>query len=523
MDPVGELQSVSRSFGAAAARRKRSLLRRIAGLKRIRVRDLRTLHDTLDFMRAYPDNADLRRAVLDTAAGLREHASAASLQDTGFPGSTNSYAYSYGVLLQMAQRFPGSMDIDWDAVEDDAALIDALTLLVSPGEGQGLEDIRITLREWLDGCKLPGQSDLDFLLDRFESADLPAAVRVHLFEQCDLAVRYEGAGRCEIAWPVERLHYQKTNIERERFAMPPRIRRPIQIERGSRELVSCALQALCVRNLEIYPLIYANPADVTLAHCGRGVQVALVGVQPEFRSPLESLYFFLVLKNGVPVAYGPASVFGGCCEMGINLFPEFRGGEIRYIYAQFMRVLHHHLGVDYFFLTSYGMGEGNEDAIRSGSFWFYRKLGFAAANPDVETLARAEEARMRARPDYRSDRRMLRRLSHTSAYLDLSRGHCAPTDFGRLGILQSQYLGENSEDRCAARVARTFSVPRRARAVRAMAPLLCMIPDLQRWSAPERLAMARALRAKDARSEAPAARLLGEHRRFLDALAALTG
>ena len=96
--------------------------------------------------------------------------------------------------------------------------------------------------------------------------------------------------------------------------------------------------------------------------------------------------------------------------MGINLFPEFRGGEIRHLYAQFMRVLHHHLGVEYFFLTSYGMGEGNEDAIRSGAFWFYRKLGFRAANPEVEALARTEEARMHAAPGYRSDRRMLRRL-----------------------------------------------------------------------------------------------------------------
>ena len=224
-------------------------------------------------------------------------------------------------------------------------------------------------------------------------------------------------------------------------------------------VIDLALQTLCARSLEIYPLIYANPADVVLADCGRGMQVALVGVVPEWRSALESLHFFLILKNGVPVAYGPAAAFLGCCEMGINLFPEFRGGEIRYIYAQFMRVLHHRLGVDYFFLTRYGMGEGNPEAIRTGAFWFYRKLGFQPTNPDVEALARAEESRMRARPGYRSDRRTLHRLSHTEAYLDLSAGKCRPFDFGRFGLALGRHIAEKfdgdralARKRCAARV-----------------------------------------------------------------------
>ena len=38
--------------------------------------------------------------------------------------------------------------------------------------------------------------------------------------------------------------------------------------------------------------------DVSVAECGRGLQVVLVGVVPEFRGVLESLYFFLILKNG---------------------------------------------------------------------------------------------------------------------------------------------------------------------------------------------------------------------------------
>jgi len=138
---------------------------------------------------------------------------------------------------------------------------------------------------------------------------------------------------------------------------------------AARSVLDVALLALSTRNLAIYPVTYANPKDVSLFECERGLELALIGTLPEFRSALESLYVFLVLKNGVPLAYGPASVFMGCCEIGINLFPEFRGGEIRRIYAAFMRMLHHVLGVRYFFLTRYGMGESNEEAIEAGSIF----------------------------------------------------------------------------------------------------------------------------------------------------------
>ena len=56
------------------------------------------------------------------------------------------------------------------------------------------------------------------------------------------------------------------------------------------------------------------------------------------------------------------------------------------------QVLFHLASVRYFVLTPYGMGEDNDEALQSGAFWFYRKLGFRAANPEVEALAVREEA-----------------------------------------------------------------------------------------------------------------------------------
>jgi hypothetical protein len=513
MEAIRELRAASRRFDARAARKKARLLDAISAAPRPSRRDLVLLAETLEFMRAYPDDARVLRRVRGLIPRL--------------PQTDNVYAFSYGVVRRLIQLFPGRLEIEWDEVEDDQRLADALDLLVLAGERQGLEDTSLSLQEWFHDSKAnPEATDLESLIDQLEKSSLPEPARVFLFENAELQIRYRGPGCSDLELQPRRIHYQRRNIERERFPLAPHVRRPLaRISRGGRRIVDLALQSLCARNLEIFPLIYANPSDVTVVECGRGLRVALVGTTPEWRSAMEALYFFLLFKNGVPIAYGPASVCLGCCEFGVNLFPEFRGAETRYFYAQILRVLHHRFDAEYFFLTRYGMGEDNEDALASGAFWFYRKLGFKPTNPEVEALARAEESRMAAEPGYRSDRRMLRRLSRTEAHLDLSGGKRRPLDLGRLGTAESRFIAKRfdgdrqlAESRCAAHVARLVGMANEGRALRNLAPLLCMIDDLPRWSRRDRTALAAILRAKSAPSEALAARRIAAHPRLGAAL-----
>lgn len=547
-----ELRALSRSFGAAAALGKRDLLRGLAASDRGSPRALRELHDALEFVRAYPDDAEVRALALEVAASLRarvqrmpDGALATALFDSGVPGSALAHTFSFDVVIELVRLFPGALEIDWEEWEDDAAFSDSLSIVLAPGEDQGLEEEGLALREWCARVR-PAElsTDLEFLLGLFRRAELPPRVRAQLWDACGVPILYRldrpGTGRIEQTLPCASPHYQASEIERERFPLEPAIREPLPKPKrlaraAARRVLDVALATLAARGLEIYPLTFASDEDVELVDCGRGLAIVLAGVRPERRSALESLHFFLVAKNGVPIAYGPASVLFGTCEMGINLFPEFRGGEIRFVYAQLMRVLHQRLGVEYFFLTRYGMGEQNEDALASGAFWFYRKLGFRPTNPEVETLARAEEARMARDPSHKSDRRMLRRLSHTEAYLDLSNGRCKPLELGALGALQSRFIAaEFAGDRpravrvCTRRALRLLSLrgfgrwsERERRALAALAPLLCLLAELPGWRERERAALVRAIRAKAARSEAVAARLFGAHARFARALAAL--
>jgi hypothetical protein len=500
-------------FGKNAARAKSRLLGQIAAAGRLRTRELSLLGETLEFLNAYPDNPAVLRGVERVIPRL--------------PPTDVVYEYSYGVVRRLLEIAPNTLEIHWDGLDDHETLTRILGLLVEPAEGDGLADESVGLEEWFQRSRPADSTDLGFLVGLLERSGLPDPVRVHLFESCIIPIRYRGPRGADLRFPTRRIAYQRSAIERDRFPIEPFIKRTVApVTRAGPALVDLVLQALCARELEIYPLIYANGADAAIVEGGRGLQIALVGVDPDWRGPLESLFCFMVFKNGVPVAYGPVGVFGGSCEMGINLFPEFRGGEIHYFAAELMRVLHHRLAVDYFFLTRYGMGHKNPAAIRSAAFWFYRKLGFRATNLEVEALAQAEEARMATDPTYRSDRATLLRLSRTEAYLDLSGGGRRPLDVRGVSAAASRLLaGVSDADRQrivarqAAQISRLLGVDPKARAVRALAPVLCLIPDLPEWSVRDREQLVRFLRAKDAPSEAKAAQIASRYPKLLEALA----
>ena len=196
--------------------------------------------------------------------------------------------------------------------------------------------------------------------------------------------------------------------------------RPVSLgRRGQEEIIDVARATLAARARETDPVTFANPAETKLFRLERGVDIALFGMQPARRLPIESYFGFVAARNRIPIAYGGGWVFFGRCEIGVNLFEEFRGGESAVIFAQVLRAYRQHYRVRQFLVDPYQFGKDNTEAIRSGAFWFYYRLGFRPTDPALWRLADQEFGRIHAQHGYRSPARTLRRFTASKLFLDV--------------------------------------------------------------------------------------------------------
>ena len=85
---------------------------------------------------------------------------------------------------------------------------------------------------------------------------------------------------------------------------------------------------------EIDPINYTVAKLVSYYHLPRGISVALVGMVPERRHPIDSYMGYIVFKNRLPVAYAASWILFNSARIGLNVFYNYRGGESKYIFEQ---------------------------------------------------------------------------------------------------------------------------------------------------------------------------------------------
>ena len=280
---------------------------------------------------------------------------------------------------------------------------------------------------------------------------------------------------------------------------------------------------------------YANPDEVHLADLGQGVQLVVIGVLPSHRLLLEANYGYLLLSNGVPIGYGGVSPLFRQANTGINIFDPFRGSEAAFVWAQALRAFRSLFGVRRFIINGYQFGAGNAEAIGSGAYWFYYRLGFRPASPAGRRLAEAEAARLR-REGGRSSTATLHRLARGDLHFDLP--DWDPADafdeaaLDRVGTALAQRLSRVpvwSRAAGARVLAREVQGLLRAlpeqwsreeqASFERLAPVASLIPALPAWPANERRALAELLRAKGAAGEQDFARRATGLARFFRELA----
>jgi hypothetical protein len=544
---TGRRSRPSRGATLRAIRRfARSLPRTVEGLFR--------LHEALLFHAAYPESALVRRSALALLgriparvrelAARRTDLSALNEPETaGMGGTEIGTTFSYDFLRFLVPRHRRAVRIDWDSFEGEERLGATLPRFVPLLEEEALADANVPYRSWIDAARGP-RPELPWILERFEALPLEPRARAELFDGLGLPVTWQppdaasrSGARFEIARPF--LHpgplVSRRDVDVARVLDAPRLRIRRMSGRDARRRLDMARETLATRYRELYGFTYGDPSTARVVRDARGFELSLFGAPPGRRLPLRASYAAFVVKNGIPVAYVEALALFERVEVGFNVFYTFREGESAWIYAQVMKLFRDALGTTSFSVDPYQIGYENEEAIESGAFWFYRKLGFRSTSPDLRAATEEEEKKLAADPSRRTPARVLRRLARHNMLYD-TRGESAAQDWDAFHVrnvalaVNGKMAREFGSDPAAIRRSSTARVSRRLgadlaiwkgearRSAESLALVFDLIDDLGRWTPEEKALAARILRAKSAREETAYLNLMRRHRRLRAAI-----
>ncbi|MCA1641990.1 MAG: hypothetical protein LC785_08585 [Acidobacteria bacterium] len=557
---LDRLDESKRPAGAGGRARLRDALRQTA---RRRFRDAASLirfHEILLFMRAHPQGAPLLREtekLLKTFSGrvarLREDGADTfpfeRLEVSGIAGTGFDAIFGYDIVRWLARAHPRRVRLVWDDEDDRAHLHSVFSHFMPLFEEEVYVDTHTPFRRWLSAATPRGESELHWLIRRFESLPVSEKIRAELFDPLKLWVRWElkdsRATRTHARLPTRATFYHRAPLlERRDVKLARELDAPpLPIKKLSRadaeRVLAFGRDAMCVRFRELHGFTHGDARTVLRADAGRGLRIFVWGALPARRLPLLAYHCGMFVKNGVAVGYHEGLSLFGRTEIGVNLFYTFRDGESAWTYARLMRLYKQLLGTRTFSVEPYQLGgSGNDEGIESGAFWFYRKLGFRPVLREVARLVEAEEQRIASRRGYRTSPPKLRRLAAGHVLYETPDAARA----GEWDRFRTRNIGLAVQRRMArefggdARKVRDASVAEVVRALgatrekfdederRALSNLalpLALIPDLARWTVEEKRAVAAIVRAKAGRDELNYLRLLRRHARLRRAIIAL--
>lgn len=541
---IAELAGLRKTFDPEASRRKLELVRQLRIMRVSSPADLRKYHDALCYIRAFPDSEELFHAAheslleFDTRVGRLDTGSHIALWDTGISGTPVHYAFSYEVARWLAQNARGEVAIDWEEVDTDSPRLDELlTTLVLPVETDYFDSGYITGKEWIDLASASATgTDFDWLFAQLRKLRALPGVS-HLYDSADLPLAWDlmnsALSKSGNVVPVHDVVARRQGMRHVGRHTKVEIQRPLaaiaKLPVGhGRRLIDVAMAALAVRHRETLHFNHANPREAYLANVGRGVSIAVFGLREAYRYPLECTMGYLILSNGVPIAYGGSSIFFRQANTGINFFDEYRGSEAAFLWVQVLRVYHQLVGCTRFVANPYQFGADNDEALESGAYWFYYRLGFRSVSPAIRRLAVREQEKIRRQVTYRSSIGTLRRLASCDMHLTLPSARAKEffdeDGFDTASLLATRELGtaggdtrDEAESIVAERVSKklgirnldTWSRSEQA-AFRQLAPILAAT-NLSTWPVNEKRQARKLLRAKGGTLEARYARLLGQN------------
>ncbi|HLK08179.1 MAG TPA: hypothetical protein VKV30_09565 [Candidatus Angelobacter sp.] len=516
-------------------------------------------HDLLLFFRAFPPGMNVLRlaekllktfeprvkAVLAAGGDADDFAPE---EVVGIAGTVVEAMFSYPMVCWLVQRHAKSISIQWDDYERETQRAVIWPRFFPLMEEDSLTEANVPYLDWLKAAR--GRHDeLPWLVRQFQRLpgfpkETAAKEKGALYDSLEIMVRWDmsssRASRTLSRKPVKDFYfYREPLIQRrqvslaEEFAKP---RLPIKVlsSQDAEKALDLVKEATGVRYRELYGTANADPAWVVQANPGRGVEIYFWGLPPEKRLPLRAYLAGFTVKNGVPINYVECISLFDWTEIGFNTFPAYRDGETAWIYAQTLRLLRQLHGTNAISVYPYQIGDGNEEAIASGAFWFYRKMGFRSMDPALEKLAQTEEKKVHSNAKYRTSAATLRRLSKANVVYELPEAQAGAWDtfsMRNIGLAVQRCIAKDFDGDAEAmrRVAgihlgRLLGVsPQTLKAHEQstfadFATVLSLVPNLSRWLPDQKAALRQIISARAGQTEQRYQHLLLKHNRLRSAM-----
>ena len=550
-----QLEAHRHSFGPGEAAR---ILKIVSSLGAARFPDAPSLirfHECLLFLRAFPQSPSVLRKTEkllnnfhDRVEALRKSGGDLSdfdpLEVSGIAGTQLEDTLSFDVASWLIRRMPGKVEIAWDHYDPGRELGTTGPRFMPLLEEDSYVEADTPWRRWLETAGGKKNSDSAWLIQRFANLPLPPIQKAELYESLRVPLRWP-LGNSRITrtrnWkPVRSVFYHngplikrsEVSLAEELAKDPPKLTRLSR--RQGEAVIDTVREVMLVRYRELYGTTLGDPTSVVRADVGRGVSIYLWNLPPERRLPLRAYTAGLTLKNGVPINYIEAIGLCEWIEIGFNTFYTFRGGEAAWIYAQVLRCLCHLMGARCISIYPYQLGHDNDEAIESGAFWFYSKLGFRSGRPDLQRLVEREEQKIAANRDYKTPARILKQLAAEHVFYELTGSKVGAWDkfsTRNIGLRVNRHMalhfhGESARLRqeSATALARILAVNPSSwtkldqASFQNLALALALIPDLPAWTDAEKHALLQIIRAKSKPDEMQYLRLTQRHDRLREAL-----
>ena len=492
---------MKRCYGPGCARKCERLLADLRGAQFGDAESLIRHHDTLLFLRAFPQSAKvvalseaLLASVEDQVGRLREgDADMGTFDDeavSGIAGTTVTNAWTYELASWLVQRHSRRISPQWNVDEQYRHMATILPDCMPLFEDDSFVEADTPYLKWMQAAAGVQKSELAWLLPAMRRLPVSRLQRTSLYDALEVNLDWNlagsGASRTLARRPVQKFFYhdapllqrKQVSLAAEMASTPLKLRK---LSRGEgQEILDMTRDALAVRYRELHGTTHGSSECMFEADAGRGVRFYLWSLPDEWRLPLRGYFAGITIKNGVPINYIETIGLFEWLEVGFNTFYAYREGETAWIYSKVLHVLHQLAGATCFSIYPYQIGQDNEEAIQSGAFWFYRKLGFRPGRPDLLALAEREEKRIARDPGHRTSARTLRKLAEGRIFFEF--GGNAP---GRWDSFSVRTIGLAVQRKMAAEFDGDAGKMRRA-TTKALSKTLGV--DLESWNAPEQWA-----------------------------------